>query len=178
VGGLGNFALDSCHLTTNYYSRSFIDPNWFALDTSRGRGIETQISKLFMRVKSSCQSMRSTIVFATASDWQQWVKNAALLTLLFQRAIQLIDFGQFHYIYVMLSPFLVAHGLTGNTHTNNYRRLHTPRCHELQSQLGFDQMACISSTQHVYLTGDSAQLCSSCVMAGAPHSTGAYSKTR
>lgn len=38
------------------------------------------------------------------------MKNAALLTLLFQPALLLIDFGHFQYNSVMLGPFLARLG--------------------------------------------------------------------
>ncbi|KAF7346335.1 Glycosyltransferase family 57 protein [Mycena sanguinolenta] len=61
----------------------WLDPSWVALDNSRG--IETESSKIFMR---------ST--------------NFALMTLLFQPALLLIDFGHFQYNSVMLGFALLA----------------------------------------------------------------------
>ncbi|KAH9179315.1 glycosyltransferase family 57 protein [Lactarius sanguifluus] len=80
---------------------SWIDPKWFALDTSRG--IETPTSKLFMR---------STVILSDYAIYlpAAWLftRNAALLTLLFQPALLLIDFGHFQYNSVMLGFTLLA----------------------------------------------------------------------
>ncbi|KAF7298940.1 Glycosyltransferase family 57 protein [Mycena indigotica] len=89
-----------------------INPTWVALDHSRG--IETEASKVFMR---------STVVFFDAlvyvpalffftRTWQatrtKRSQNLALLTLLFQPASLIIDFGHFQYNSVMLGFTLLA----------------------------------------------------------------------
>jgi alpha-1,3-glucosyltransferase len=111
-------------------SGSWIDPKWFALDTSRG--IETPMSKLFMRgtvilsdhavyvpaawlftrVWHAGRSRRTQVFLSTpfiTGILTNLEKNAALLALLFQPALLLIDFGHFQYNSVMLgmSPWRV-----------------------------------------------------------------------
>ncbi|KAJ7069714.1 glycosyltransferase family 57 protein [Mycena amicta] len=90
----------------------WINPTWVALDQSRG--IETGDSKVFMR---------STVVFFDAlvyvpallvftRTWQatrsKRAQNLAFMTLLFQPALLLIDFGHFQYNSVMLGFTLFA----------------------------------------------------------------------
>ncbi|KAK7681619.1 hypothetical protein QCA50_015352 [Cerrena zonata] len=89
-----------------------INPSWVALDKSRG--IESTESQIFMR---------STVLFFDAliyipaivlftRIWQQSrshrTQHVALLTLLFQPALLLIDFGHFQYNSVMLGFSLLA----------------------------------------------------------------------
>ncbi|KAH9986714.1 glycosyl transferase [Russula vinacea] len=115
---------------------SFVEPSWFALDTSRG--IESTGSKLFMRstVLLSDYAIYLPAAWLFTRVWHSGrsrrTQNAALLTLLFQPALLLIDFGHFQYNSVMI---------------------HTPRCYEFYLgrdllgaffftlSLGFKQMA-------------------------------------
>ncbi|KAG5648420.1 hypothetical protein DXG03_004994 [Asterophora parasitica] len=91
---------------------SWIEPAWFALDTSRG--IETPGSKVFMRVTVLALDLvvyiPALIMFAWT--WQgsrsKRTQNIALLTLLFQPALLLIDSGHFQYNSVMLGLTLLA----------------------------------------------------------------------
>ncbi|KAJ7109746.1 glycosyltransferase family 57 protein [Mycena crocata] len=91
---------------------SWLEPSWVALDTSRG--IENEASKVFMR---------STVVFLDAIIYvpalvmftRVWLanrskrtQNLALVTLLLQPALLLIDFGHFQYNSVMLGFTLLA----------------------------------------------------------------------
>ncbi|KAI0081538.1 hypothetical protein K474DRAFT_1656321 [Panus rudis PR-1116 ss-1] len=91
---------------------NWIDPSWFALDQSRG--IETPESKVYMRatvmafdalVYVSAVIMFTRIWHQTRSSRSQHV---ALLTLLLQPALLLIDFGHFQYNSVMLGFTLYA----------------------------------------------------------------------
>ncbi|KAI9509204.1 glycosyltransferase family 57 protein [Russula earlei] len=91
---------------------SFIDPSWFALDTSRG--VENPTSKLFMR---STVILSDYAIYVPAawlftrvwhSDRSRRTQNGALLTLLFHPALLLIDFGHFQYNSVMLGLTLLA----------------------------------------------------------------------
>ncbi|KAI0250725.1 ALG6, ALG8 glycosyltransferase family-domain-containing protein [Lactifluus subvellereus] len=91
---------------------SFIDSRWFALDTSRG--IETPASKLYMRstVILSDYAIYIPAAWLFTRVWHSGrsrrTQNAALLTLLFQPALLLIDFGHFQYNSVMLGLTLLA----------------------------------------------------------------------
>ncbi|KAH9080462.1 glucosyltransferase [Lactarius deliciosus] len=91
---------------------SWIDPKWFALDTSRG--IETPTSKLFMRstVILSDYAIYLPAAWLFTRVWHagrsRRTQNAALLTLVFQPALLLIDFGHFQYNSVMLGFTLLA----------------------------------------------------------------------
>ncbi|KAF9463046.1 glucosyltransferase [Collybia nuda] len=91
---------------------AWIEPSWFALGTSRG--IETQGSKFFMR---STVTVLDVLVYLPAilmfaRTWQgsrsKRTQTIALLTLLFQPALLLIDFGHFQYNSVMLGFALFA----------------------------------------------------------------------
>ncbi|PFH54070.1 glycosyltransferase family 57 protein [Amanita thiersii Skay4041] len=91
---------------------TWIEPSWFALGKSRG--IETPGSKVFMR---STVVLLDALVYVPAllmflRIWQgsrsQRTQNNALLTLLFQPALLLIDFGHFQYNSVMLGLTLAA----------------------------------------------------------------------
>ncbi|KAJ7175874.1 glycosyltransferase family 57 protein [Mycena filopes] len=90
----------------------WLEPSWVALESSRG--IETEASKAFMR---------STVIFLDAliyipalimftRVWQatrsKRTQNLALVTLLFQPALLLVDFGHFQYNSVMLGFALLA----------------------------------------------------------------------
>ncbi|RDB17831.1 Dolichyl pyrophosphate Man9GlcNAc2 alpha-1,3-glucosyltransferase [Hypsizygus marmoreus] len=91
---------------------SWIDPAWFALDTSRG--IETEGSKVFMRttvvVCDALVYVPALLMFART--WQgtrsKRTQSLVLLTLLFQPALLLVDFGHFQYNSVMLGLTLLA----------------------------------------------------------------------
>ncbi|KAF8631066.1 hypothetical protein AX15_002670 [Amanita polypyramis BW_CC] len=91
---------------------SWIEPSWFALGKSRG--IETEGSKVFMRstvlLLDALVYVPSIVIFART--WQgmrsKRTQNLALLTLLFQPALLLIDFGHFQYNSVMLGLTLHA----------------------------------------------------------------------
>ncbi|KAG6830718.1 hypothetical protein H0H87_007305 [Tephrocybe sp. NHM501043] len=91
---------------------SWIEPTWFALDASRG--IETQGSKVFLRatviVWDLLVYIPALVMFAWT--WQgsrsKRTQNIALLTLLFQPALLLVDSGHFQYNSVMLGFTLLA----------------------------------------------------------------------
>ncbi|KAI9465420.1 glycosyltransferase family 57 protein [Lactarius psammicola] len=89
---------------------SWIDPEWFALDASRG--IETPMSKLFMRgtVILSDYAIYVPAAWLFTRVWHAWplTTDTALLALLFQPALLLIDFGHFQYNSVMLGFTLLA----------------------------------------------------------------------
>ncbi|KAF7314320.1 Glycosyltransferase family 57 protein [Mycena kentingensis (nom. inval.)] len=90
----------------------WIDPSWVALDESRG--IETENSKVFMRSTvlffDALVYVPALLMFTRA--WQanrsKRAQSLALLTLLFQPALLLIDFGHFQYNSVMLGFALLA----------------------------------------------------------------------
>ncbi|GJE98268.1 glycosyltransferase family 57 protein [Phanerochaete sordida] len=103
---------------------AWVDPSWFALDHSRG--IETPASKIYMRATVlACDTLIyvPAIVFFVQS-WQgnrsSKTQQVALLTLLLQPGLLLIDFGHFQYNTVMLgltltsvSCFAAGHDLLG-----------------------------------------------------------------
>lgn len=87
----------------------WLEPSWVALDSSRG--IETEGSKVFMR---SSVALLDALIYVPAlvmftRIWQanrsKRTQNLALVTLLFQPALLLIDFGHFQYNSVMLGMF-------------------------------------------------------------------------
>ncbi|KDR82818.1 hypothetical protein GALMADRAFT_851446 [Galerina marginata CBS 339.88] len=90
----------------------WINPAWVALDMSRG--IETAESKVFMRtsvvVMDALVYVPALLMFAWT--WQgtrsKRTQELALLTLIFQPALLLIDFGHFQYNSVMLGFTLLA----------------------------------------------------------------------
>ncbi|KAI0789811.1 ALG6, ALG8 glycosyltransferase family-domain-containing protein [Abortiporus biennis] len=91
---------------------SAIDPPWFALDKSRG--IETSGSKVYMR---STVLIFDLLVYFPAiilftKIWQAnrsvRTQHVALITLLLQPALIIIDFGHFQYNSVMLGFALLA----------------------------------------------------------------------
>ncbi|KIK01855.1 glycosyltransferase family 57 protein [Laccaria amethystina LaAM-08-1] len=90
----------------------WIEPQWMALDQSRG--IETPASKLFMRltvvVFELLVYIPALVMFARV--WQgsrsKRTQELALLTLLLQPALLLIDHGHFQYNSVMLGLTLFA----------------------------------------------------------------------
>ncbi|KAJ6559179.1 glycosyltransferase family 57 protein [Mycena vulgaris] len=90
----------------------WLEPSWVALDKSRG--IETEGSKVFMR---STVVLLDAVIYVPAllmftRVWQasrsKRTQNLALLTLLFQPALLLVDFGHFQYNSVMLGFALLA----------------------------------------------------------------------
>ncbi|KAI0699297.1 ALG6, ALG8 glycosyltransferase family-domain-containing protein [Cerioporus squamosus] len=91
---------------------SWIDPSWFALDKSRG--IESPSSKVFMRATvlffDTLVYVPALVMFAKV--WQgtrsSRTQNLALVLLLLQPALILIDFGHFQYNSVMLGFTLLA----------------------------------------------------------------------
>ncbi|KAH8104721.1 glycosyltransferase family 57 protein [Cristinia sonorae] len=90
---------------------SWIDPTWFALEQSRG--IETSSSKIFMR--STVLFFDLIYVIALVMFTRVWqggrssrTQHSALMSLLFQPALLLIDFGHFQYNSVMLGFTLLA----------------------------------------------------------------------
>ncbi|KAF8645218.1 hypothetical protein AX16_008045 [Volvariella volvacea WC 439] len=91
---------------------SWINPSWVALDTSRG--IETETSKLFMRLTvvfwDALVYVPATIFFTRTWQGTRSTKTqtVALLTLLLQPALLLIDFGHFQYNSVMLGFTLLS----------------------------------------------------------------------
>ncbi|KAI0036435.1 glucosyltransferase [Vararia minispora EC-137] len=91
---------------------SLIEPSWFTLDESRG--IETKGSKLFMRATVLAFDY---LIYVPALWWftrtclagrSKRTQNFALVTLLFQPALLLIDFGHFQYNSVMLGFAVLA----------------------------------------------------------------------
>ncbi|KAH0832368.1 glycosyltransferase family 57 protein [Lanmaoa asiatica] len=91
---------------------SWIEPSWFALDTSRG--IETTGNKLFMRASVIAFDALIYVpaLYAFTRTWHATrssrTQHAALITLLFHPALLLIDFGHFQYNSVMLGFTLLA----------------------------------------------------------------------
>ncbi|KAH0586179.1 hypothetical protein H2248_007440 [Termitomyces sp. 'cryptogamus'] len=91
---------------------SWIEPSWFALDTSRG--IETQGSKVFMRMSVIALDFLFYIpaLIMFVGTWQgtrsKRTQHVALLTLLFQPALLLVDSGHFQYNSVMLGLTILA----------------------------------------------------------------------
>ncbi|KAJ1733887.1 Glucosyltransferase-like protein [Coemansia sp. Benny D160-2] len=91
---------------------SWIDPTWVALDSSRG--IETHESKLFMRASvvalefivyvPAVVLLLGARQMGSASSWT--TRQVALLTVLLQPCLLLVDHGHFQYNSVMLG-FLV-----------------------------------------------------------------------
>ncbi|KAH7100843.1 ALG6, ALG8 glycosyltransferase family-domain-containing protein [Auriculariales sp. MPI-PUGE-AT-0066] len=93
---------------------SWIDPTWFALYDSRR--IETPESKVYMRatvlVLDALIYVPATITFVrrwSSASRSQTSRHAALLILLLQPALLLVDFGHFQYNSVMLG--LMIHAL-------------------------------------------------------------------
>ncbi|KAJ7784548.1 glycosyltransferase family 57 protein [Mycena metata] len=89
-----------------------LEPSWVALGSSRG--IETEASKVFMR---STVVLLDALVYIPAlimftRVWQatrsKRTQNLALVTLLFQPALLIVDFGHFQYNSVMLGFALLA----------------------------------------------------------------------
>ncbi|EJC98153.1 glucosyltransferase [Fomitiporia mediterranea MF3/22] len=91
---------------------SFINPTWFELDKSRG--IETVGSKLFMRasvlVSNLLVYIPALVFFVRAwhSSRSRRTQSLALLCLLFQPSLILIDSGHFQYNSVMLGFTILA----------------------------------------------------------------------
>ncbi|KAK7048375.1 DNA replication helicase [Favolaschia claudopus] len=90
----------------------WLDPFWVALDSSRG--IETEGSKAFMRstviLLDALIYLPAIIMFTRVwqSNRSKRTQNLAFVTLLFQPALLLIDFGHFQYNSVMLGFALLA----------------------------------------------------------------------
>ncbi|KAF9267381.1 hypothetical protein L218DRAFT_955274 [Marasmius fiardii PR-910] len=91
---------------------SWIEPTWFALDTSRG--IETAGSKLFMRLTVVLCDL---LVYVPAlhlfkTSWlgtrSKRTQELAFITLMFSPALLLIDSGHFQYNSVMLGFTILA----------------------------------------------------------------------
>ncbi|KAJ7600668.1 glucosyltransferase [Mycena floridula] len=120
------------------YIGALIEPTWFALGASRG--IETSGSKLYMRltvlVLDALLYVPALIMFCRT--WQgtrsKRTQGLALLVLLLQPSLLLIDFGHFQYNSVMLGLTL----LSLNFFATN-RDLLGAFCFVLS--LGFKQMA-------------------------------------
>ncbi|KAI5117927.1 hypothetical protein M0805_002006 [Coniferiporia weirii] len=91
---------------------SLVDPSWFELDESRG--IETAQSKTFMRstvlVSDVFVYIPALIFFVRAwhGSRSKRTQSLALLCLLFQPSLILIDSGHFQYNSVMLGLTLLA----------------------------------------------------------------------
>ncbi|KAG6909147.1 hypothetical protein DXG01_001899 [Tephrocybe rancida] len=95
----------------------WVEPSWFALGASRG--IETQGSKVFMRATVVVMDLVVYVpaLLMFAATWQGSRskrtqgerQHIALLTLLFQPALLLIDSGHFQYNSVMLGGFSSGH---------------------------------------------------------------------
>ncbi|KAF7977800.1 hypothetical protein HWV62_2711 [Athelia sp. TMB] len=91
---------------------SRINPTWFALDASRG--IETPESKIYMRatvlVLDALIYIPALVMFVSAWQGSRSLRtqNFALLVLLLQPALLLVDFGHFQYNSVMLGFTLLA----------------------------------------------------------------------
>ncbi|KAJ7505307.1 glucosyltransferase [Mycena galericulata] len=90
----------------------WLEPSWVALD--RSRGIETEASKVFMR---STVVVLDAVIYVPAlimftRFWQanrsKRTQNMALMTLLFQPTLLLVDFGHFQYNSVMLGFAIFA----------------------------------------------------------------------
>ena len=90
---------------------AFINPQWFALETSRG--IESQLLKVYMRatvlVSEYLTYIPATVILgrkmARTQGINSWESSVALLAILMQPATILIDHGHFQYN-------TVVHGLT------------------------------------------------------------------
>ncbi|KIY45614.1 ALG6, ALG8 glycosyltransferase, partial [Fistulina hepatica ATCC 64428] len=91
---------------------TWIEPSWFAFESSRG--METEGSKLYLRatvlILDALVYVPALVMFT-----QSWhgtrsrrTRNTALLTLLLQPTLLLIDFGHFQYNSVMLGLTLMA----------------------------------------------------------------------
>ncbi|KAI0057837.1 hypothetical protein BV25DRAFT_1892293 [Artomyces pyxidatus] len=91
---------------------SHVNPAWFALNDSRG--FESITSKIFMRttVLASDYLIYIPALWMFTRIWHagrsRRTQNLALLTLLFQPALLLIDFGHFQYNSVMLGFTILA----------------------------------------------------------------------
>ncbi|KAF4590166.1 Glucosyltransferase-like protein [Pleurotus pulmonarius] len=90
----------------------WINPAWVALNASRG--IETPESKVFMRATVLALDLLIYVpaLLMFVKTWQgsrsNRTQNLSLLTLLFQPALLLIDFGHFQYNSVMLGLTILA----------------------------------------------------------------------
>ncbi|KAF8895501.1 ALG6, ALG8 glycosyltransferase family-domain-containing protein [Infundibulicybe gibba] len=149
------------------YIGAKIDPTWFALDASRG--IETPDSKLYMR--STVLALDSIVyvpaLYLFARTWQgtrsHRTQEMAILTLLLQPALLLIDFGHFQYNSVMLGLTLLAISLFAANHD-----VLGAVCFTLS--LGFKQMALY------YAPAIGSYLLAKCVYLGPIHGTRLFLK--
>ena len=93
---------------------TFMDSAWFALDSSRG--IESQLLKVYMRatvlVSEYLTYIPAVVILerniARAQGVNTWESSVALVAILLQPAIMLIDHGHFQYNTVMLGLTLAA----------------------------------------------------------------------
>ncbi|OSX59916.1 glycosyltransferase family 57 protein [Postia placenta MAD-698-R-SB12] len=91
---------------------SWINPAWFALDASRG--IESEGSKVYMRttvlILDTLVYLPALLLFVRAwhANRSFRTQETALLTLLLQPALLVVDFGHFQYNSVMLGLTLLA----------------------------------------------------------------------
>ncbi|KAG6884958.1 hypothetical protein C0993_007073 [Termitomyces sp. T159_Od127] len=110
--GLDYPPLTAIDVESSRGSGSWIEPSWFALGSSRG--IETQGSRVFMRMTVIALDLLVYIpaLVMFAQRWQgtrsKRTQHAALLMLLFQPALLLVDSGHFQYNSVMLGFTLLA----------------------------------------------------------------------
>ncbi|KAG5635041.1 hypothetical protein H0H81_012625 [Sphagnurus paluster] len=146
---------------------SRIEPAWFALGTSRG--IETPGSKFYMRttvlVLDALVYVPALLMFA--ATWQgtrsKRTQHIALLTLLFQPALLLIDSGHFQYNSVMLGLTLLALNFFAAG-----RDLAGAVCFVLS--LGFKQMALY------YAPAIGSYLLAKCIYLGPTHGTRLFAR--
>ncbi|KAK7056856.1 Glucosyltransferase-like protein [Paramarasmius palmivorus] len=91
---------------------SWINPRWFALDTSRG--FESTSSKLFMRTTVVVSDLLVYVpsLYFFMKHWlgtrSKRTQELAFAILMFQPALLLIDFGHFQYNSVMLGFTILA----------------------------------------------------------------------
>ncbi|TDL22242.1 hypothetical protein BD410DRAFT_272741 [Rickenella mellea] len=117
---------------------NWINPEWFALDKSRG--IESPTSKVYMRFTVLASDLLvyvpALLLFLRAwhGSRSRRTQNIALLALLFQPSLILIDSGHFQYNSVMLGLTLLSMNFLATGHD-----LLAAVCFVLS--LGFKQMA-------------------------------------
>lgn len=98
----------------------YINPSWVALDKSRG--IENEESKAFMRASVLALDLLlyiPAVVWFTRIWWtsrSRRTQNIALLTILLQPALTLVDNGHFQYNSVMLGFTLISFNLLNSGH--------------------------------------------------------------
>lgn len=99
-------------LTDQVYRGSLLDPTWFTLDTSRG--IETEESKVFMRytVLATDLAIYIPALIYFVRSWHgnrsKRTQSLALLCLLLQPSLILIDNGHFQFNSAMLGELFFA----------------------------------------------------------------------